>query len=81
MTPSECPIVLSLSSYYSGMRAAKNKCLSGEVSTKQALFQHCFSALEVLTAIGQVLYSVSQAIPCLLGENKLGVLCLLSELV
>lgn len=71
MTPSQIPMVFSLSFYCGGMRATKNKCLSGEVSTKQALFQQCFGALEILTAAEQGLYSVSQAIHCLLGENKL----------
>lgn len=52
MTASRCSMVLSLSSYYSGMRAAKNKCPSGEMSRKQALFQQCFGVLEILTATG-----------------------------
>lgn len=42
MTAPQCPVVLSLSSCYSGIRAARNKCPSGEMSAKQALYQAVF---------------------------------------
>ena len=80
MAASQCPMVLSSSCTYGGMRAARSKCPPGEVAAKQVLYQHCSGALEIPTAPAQGLYSVSQADTVCWEETNSCVPCPLSEL-